>query len=76
MKKVLVAAVAGAFLLTAVSLQANTKLLKAHKEVKGKITIAKCADCHNDKTKLEKKKGLDFKALLKTPNCAAEGCHK
>ena len=36
----------------------------------------KCADCHNDTTKLEKKKGADYKALLKTPSCAGQGCHK
>lgn len=76
MKKLLVAGVVGVFFMSAVALQANSKLLKSHKEVKGAITISKCADCHNDKTKLEKKKGVDYKALLKTPNCAGAGCHK
>ena len=76
MKKVFVLGVVGTFLLATVSLQANTKLMKLHKEVKGGIAITKCTDCHNDKTKLEKKKGADYKALLKTPDCSAQGCHK
>ncbi|HRZ27823.1 MAG TPA: hypothetical protein P5346_15790 [Spirochaetota bacterium] len=76
MKKVTIALVCGMFVFTAAALFANAKLQTAHKGYKGFKAITKCADCHNDTTKLEKKKGADYKALLKTPSCAGQGCHK
>ncbi len=75
MKKITALLITGIFLFTAASLMANVKLQNAHKAYKGAITITKCADCHNDKTKLEKKKGQNFKHLYKTPSCAGKGCH-
>ncbi|PKL35419.1 MAG: hypothetical protein CVV44_21675 [Spirochaetae bacterium HGW-Spirochaetae-1] len=76
MKKGIVVLTSCIFLFAAVSLFANGKLMTAHKNYKGFKVIAKCTDCHNTTTKLEKKKGQDFKALLKTANCAGAGCHK
>ncbi len=65
------------FCFASVALFANAKLLKQHKEVKGAAKkIATCNDCHNTKTKLEKKKGKNFKALYKTNSCNGAGCHK
>jgi len=61
---------------TVVSLFANAKILKQHKEVKASKTVTKCADCHNDVTKLEKKKGTNYKPLYKTKSCSGDGCHK
>ncbi len=79
MKKVKIASLS-AFVLVAFSasmLFANPKLLTQHKAVTGADKkIASCNDCHNAKTRLEKKKGQNYKALFKTASCAAKGCHK
>jgi len=76
MKKLFMATILGIFVLTGMSVMANSKLMMSHKKIKGAIQIAKCTDCHNAVTKIEKKKGQDYKAVLKTPSCAGAGCHK
>jgi hypothetical protein len=76
MRKITAALIFAMVVFSAASLFANAKLLTAHKGYKGFKAITKCADCHNDATKLEKKKGIDYKATLKTPNCSGQGCHK
>ena len=76
MNKLFAAVISGVLVLSAASLMANSKLLKAHKGYKGAKTISKCADCHNETTKLERKKGQDYKAIQTTSSCAGAGCHK
>jgi len=63
--------------LSVVSLYANAKLLTQHKAVTdGAKKITSCNDCHNATTKVEKKKGINYKPVLKTKSCAGKGCHK
>jgi hypothetical protein len=76
MKKFVAFLVSGIVLLSAISLMANAKLFSAHKGYTGFKAITKCNDCHNDTTKLEKKKGQNFKGILKSASCAGKGCHK
>jgi hypothetical protein len=76
MKKFVAFLVSGIVLLSAISLIANAKIFSAHKAYQGFKAITRCADCHNDETKLEKKKGQDYKGILKTASCAGKGCHK
>ncbi len=76
MNKFTAAFISGIVILSAITIMANTKLMTAHKAYKGARAITKCGDCHNNTTKLEKKKGQNYKALFKTASCAGQGCHK
>jgi hypothetical protein len=59
------------------SVFANAKLLTQHKAVtNGAKKITTCNDCHNPTTKIDKKKGANYKPVLKTKSCAGKGCHK
>ncbi len=58
------------------SVFANAGLLTKHKGYTGAKKITNCNDCHAGAAKIEKKKGADYKKVLKTKSCAGKGCHK
>ena len=61
-----------------ISVYGNVDIFNQHKtfKSKGKILITSCKSCHNNDTKLDQKKGRDYKKLYKTRSCKAPGCHK
>jgi hypothetical protein len=75
MKKLITVLFAGAVVFSTLSLVANVDIFKKHKDLNGAVKIKSCNDCHNATTKLEKKKGQNYKALWKTRSCTGKGCH-
>ena len=79
MKKFILISLSAFMLITLnnLNLYSNVKILQQHKAITDTSKkISSCNDCHNTTTKLEKKKGANYKALYKTASCAGKGCHK
>jgi len=55
---------------------ANAGLLTKHRGYTGAKKITNCNDCHAGAAKIEKKKGTNYKKVLKSKSCAGKGCHK